>query len=64
MNVVMGGLFYFEICDLLGRDNYWMLFDGMFEEKFVLCYIVMVLDNGLFYKVFGGCEVLINMLYG
>lgn len=63
-NVAMGGTLHPEIRDLPGRMNHRMPPDGSMEEKFALRHPVTLTPGGVFSRVFGGEEVMVNSLHG
>jgi len=63
-NVAFGGTLHPEIRDLPGRMNHRMPPDGTIEEKFAHRHIVNLTPGGVFSRVFGEDEVLVNSLHG
>ena len=63
-NVAMGGTLHPEIRDLPGRMNHRMPPDGTMEEKFALRHTIALTKGGVFERVFGSDEVLVNSLHG
>ena len=64
VNVAMGGTLYPEIRDLPGRMNHRMPPDGTLEEKFALRHKVTLAEGGMFHRLFGATEVMVNSLHG
>lgn len=63
-NVAYGGSLHPEIRDLPGRMNHRMPPDGTIEEKFALRHPIALTKGGVFSKVFGQDEVMVNSLHG
>lgn len=63
-NVAFGGTLHPEIRDLPGRMNHRMPPDGTLEEKFAMRHIISLTPGGVFARVFGSDEVLVNSLHG
>lgn len=63
-NVAFGGSLFPEIRDLPGRMNHRMPPDGTLEEKFAHRHIIKLTRDGVFARVFGADEVLVNSLHG
>ncbi|QHQ34108.1 gamma-glutamyl-gamma-aminobutyrate hydrolase family protein [Algicella marina] len=63
-NVAFGGSLHPEIRDLPGRLNHRMPPDGTLEEKFEHRHVVSLSPGGVFARVFGADEVLVNSLHG
>ena len=62
--VAFGSTLHPEIREIEGRMNHRMPPDGTLEEKFALRHTVSLSHNGVFAKVFGADEVLVNSLHG
>ncbi len=63
-NVAFGGTLHPEIRDLPGRMNHRMPPDGTLEEKFEHRHTVALAPGGVFARIFGSDEVLVNSLHG
>lgn len=63
-NVAMGGSLFPEIRDLPGRMNHRMPPDGTLEEKFEHRHSVKLTRNGVFERIFGQEEIIVNSLHG
>lgn len=63
-NVAFGGTLHPEIRDLPGRMNHRMPPDGTLEEKFEHRHTVALTPDGVFAKIFGSDEILVNSLHG
>ncbi len=63
-NVAFGGTLHPEIRDLPGRMNHRMPPDGTIEEKFAHRHIIKLEPGGVFAKLWGKDEVLVNSLHG
>ena len=63
-NVAFGGTLHPEIRDLPGRMNHRMPPDGTLEEKFEHRHTVALTPGGVFARLFGSDEVLVNSLHG
>lgn len=63
-NVAYGGTLYPEIRDLPGRMNHRMPPDGTMEEKFAMRHVISLTPGGVFARMFGADEVLVNSLHG
>ncbi|MGG7643967.1 gamma-glutamyl-gamma-aminobutyrate hydrolase family protein [Rhodovulum sp. YNF3179] len=64
VNVAMGGSLHPEIRELPGRMNHRMPPDGTLEEKFALRHPISLTRGGVFERVFGADEVMVNSLHG
>ncbi len=64
MNVAFGGTLHPEIRELPGRMNHRMPPDGTLEEKFAHRHTVSLVPDGVFARIFGTDEVLVNSLHG
>ncbi len=63
-NVAFGGTLHPEIRDIPGRMNHRMPPDGTLEEKFEHRHTVALTPGGVFARIFGTDEVLVNSLHG
>jgi putative glutamine amidotransferase len=63
-NVAFGGTLHPEIRDIPGRINHRMPPDGTIEEKFEHSHTVQLTQGGVFAKLFGSDEILVNSLHG
>lgn len=63
-NVAFGGTLHPEIRDLPGRMNHRMPPDGTMEEKFAMRHAITLAPGGVFARMFGADEVLVNSLHG
>ncbi|MEO1550231.1 MAG: gamma-glutamyl-gamma-aminobutyrate hydrolase family protein [Pseudomonadota bacterium] len=63
-NVAFGGTLHPEIREIPGRMNHRMPPDGTLEEKFALRHTVSLTPGGVFARLFGSEEVLVNSLHG
>ncbi|MEK9722527.1 MAG: gamma-glutamyl-gamma-aminobutyrate hydrolase family protein [Rhodospirillaceae bacterium] len=63
-NVAFGGTLHPEIRELPGRMNHRMPPDGTLEEKFALRHPIKLTADGVFARLFGSDEVLVNSLHG
>ena len=63
-NVAFGGTLHPEIRDLPGRMNHRMPPDGSMEEKFAMRHAISLTPGGVFARMFGSDEVLVNSLHG
>jgi len=63
-NVAFGGSLYPEIRDLPGRMNHRMPPEGTTEEKFAPRHSVRMDPNGVFARILGTNEVMVNSLHG
>ncbi len=64
INVAFGGTLHPEIRDLPGRINHRMPPDGTLEEKFEHRHTVALTPGGVFSRIFGTEEILVNSLHG
>ncbi|PWE34034.1 gamma-glutamyl-gamma-aminobutyrate hydrolase [Maritimibacter sp. 55A14] len=64
VNVAMGGTLHPEIRELPGRMNHRMPPDGTVEEQFALRHNIRLEPGGVFSRVFGADEVMVNSLHG
>ena len=63
-NVAFGGTLHPEIRDLPGRMNHRMPPEGTIEEKFALRHAITLTPGGVFARLFGADEVMVNSLHG
>lgn len=63
-NVAFGGTLHPEIRDIPGRMNHRMPPDGTLEEKFALRHLISLTPGGLFARLWGKDEVMVNSLHG
>jgi putative glutamine amidotransferase len=63
-NVAFGGTLHPEIRDLPGRMNHRMPPEGTIEEKFALRHSIALTPGGVFARLFGADEVMVNSLHG
>jgi putative glutamine amidotransferase len=63
-NVAFGGTLHPEIREIPGRINHRMPPDGTLEEKFELRHTVTLSPDGLFHRLLGSTEVVVNSLHG
>jgi putative glutamine amidotransferase len=63
-NVAFGGTLHPEIREIPGRINHRMPPDGTLEEKFEHRHMVRLTPGGIFARMFGAGEVLVNSLHG
>lgn len=64
VNVAFGGTLHPEIREIPGRMNHRMPPDGTLEEKFELRHPVRLAPGGVFARLFGAEEVMVNSLHG
>jgi putative glutamine amidotransferase len=64
INVAFGGTLHPEIRELPGRMNHRMPPDGTIEEKFQLRHPVRLTPDGVFERLLGAPEVMVNSLHG
>jgi len=64
MNVAFGGTLHPEIREIPGRMNHRMPPDGTLEEKFEHRHPVRLTAGGVFERVLGAREVMVNSLHG
>ena len=63
-NVAFGGTLHPEIRELPGRMNHRMPPDGTLEEQFAHRHEVEIIKGGIFEKILGSKNVLVNSLHG
>ncbi len=63
-NVAFGGTLHPEIREIPGRINHRMPPDGTLEEKFELRHTVTLTPGGVFHRLLGSTEVMVNSLHG
>ncbi len=63
-NVALGGTLHPEIRDLPGRMNHRMPPDGTLEERFALRHKVRLRPGGVFARLLGVEEIMVNSLHG
>lgn len=64
VNVAMGGTLHPEIRELPGRMNHRMPPDSTLEEKFALRHPITLEPGGVYARLFGAPEVMVNSLHG
>ena len=63
-NVALGGTLHPEIRELPGRMNHRMPPEGSLDEKFALRHSIALTPGGVFSRLFGASEIMVNSLHG